>query len=126
MPSTTKRVLCVDDDKDLCELITTWLNLEGFETVTACDAAEALELVSRESFALIILDQKSPAGGVLELCRTLKDRAASTPILLCSGNPFEPGRAQAAEAGARELLVHDGDMSKLVKAVRRLTSDGAG
>jgi CheY-like chemotaxis protein len=120
MPLTAKRVLCVGENKDTCELITTWLTLEGFEVVTAGDNAEAVERASRERFDLVVIDEPSRAVAALELCRTLRARAPSTLALLISASHYEPTREQAMKAGAQELLVHDGDGGKLKEAVRRL------
>ena len=126
MPPTAKRVLCVGNHEDICKLITMWLSLDGFEAATAGGAREALELVARASFDLIVIDDLSPAGTGLELCLALREWAPGTPILLYTIDPFEPSREQAAKAGARELLVHDGDAGKLTAAASRLTDCSSG
>jgi DNA-binding response OmpR family regulator len=122
---TPKRVLCVDGDEDTCELLTRLLAAEGYETMTAGRLAEALALVSGGRFDLVIVERTFPDGEGLELCRLLRARDPSTPVLIYSSHPYEPTRDEALSAGARELLFNDGKIEKLAEAVRRLTSAGA-
>jgi CheY-like chemotaxis protein len=69
---------------------------------------------AREYFDLIVVDEKARGGSGLDACRALKVRAPSTPVLLCTGDPFEPRPEQAKAAGAQALLVHEGDLDKMM------------
>jgi len=123
LPPTAKRVLCVDGNADTCEILTTLLGAEGYETRTAGGLGTALTLASAAKFDLIIVAQTFPDGTGLELCRLMRARDPDTPILIYSRYQYEPTRAEALAAGTQEYLFNDGDINRLLEAVRRLTPD---
>ena len=123
MPPTAKRVLCVDGYADTCAILTTLLGAEGYETRTAGGVGEALTLAAAEKFDLIVVAKTNPDGQGLELCGQMRARDPDTPVLIYSRYRYDPTRAEALAAGAREFLFNDGDTEKLMAAVRRLTPD---
>ncbi|MFL6253713.1 MAG: PleD family two-component system response regulator [Pyrinomonadaceae bacterium] len=123
MPPTAKRVLCVDGNNDTCEILTTLLGVEGYETRTAGGVGAALKLASAEQFDLIIVTTPLPDGEGLELCRMLRASAPGASVLIYSLHPYEPTRAEALAAGAQEYLFNNGDTEIFMAAVRRLTPD---
>jgi DNA-binding response OmpR family regulator len=105
-------------------MLTTLLGVEGYETRRAGKMAEALVLASQDKFDLIIVEKTFPDGKGLEMCRLLRARTPWTPIIIYSGDPYEPTRAETMAAGAQELLFNNGDIEKLAEVVRRLTQSG--
>ena len=81
------RVLIVDDDRKILELLVDLLQIEGYEIATADDGVEALELAHAFDPDVVVSDVVMPVVGGLELCRRLKDdpRTAYVPVLLISG-----------------------------------------
>jgi PAS domain S-box-containing protein len=81
------RVLIVDDDRKILDLLVELLQLEGYEIAAATDGAEALELAHSFSPDVVVSDVVMPVVGGLELCRRLKEdqRTANIPVLLISG-----------------------------------------
>src|ERR1043166_2141217 len=81
------RVLIVDDDRKILELLVDLLQIEGYEIATADEGAEELELAHAFDPDVVVSDVVMPVVGGLELCRRLKDdpRTAYVPVLLISG-----------------------------------------
>src|ERR1700741_5645272 len=87
--STSERgkVLTVDDDRKILDLLVDLLELEGYEVATAVDGAQTVELAFSFHPDLVVRDVVMPVLGGLELCRRLKEdeRTACIPVLLISG-----------------------------------------
>jgi PAS domain S-box-containing protein len=81
------RVLIVDDDRRMLDLLVELLQLEGYEIAAAPDGAQALELAHSFAPDVVVSDVVMPVIGGLELCRRLKEdqRTANIPVLLISG-----------------------------------------
>jgi len=81
------RVLIVDDDQRVLDLLEDMLKLEGYEVATAGDGAEGCELVHSFGPDVVLSDVVMPRVNGLELCRRVKQdpRTASIPVLLISG-----------------------------------------
>ena len=86
-PSNRGRVLIVDDDRKILDLLVDLLELEGYEVLTARDGAEAIDLALSVNPNIVVSDVVMPVVGGLELCRRLKQepRTANVPVLLISG-----------------------------------------
>ncbi|HEY2963122.1 MAG TPA: PAS domain S-box protein [Pyrinomonadaceae bacterium] len=86
-PSERGRVLIVDDDRRILDLLVELLELEGYEIASASDGAQALELAHSFDPDVVVSDVVMPVVGGLELCRRLKEnqRTAYVPVLLISG-----------------------------------------
>jgi CheY-like chemotaxis protein len=120
MPPHTRRVLCVDDDEDICLMLCGLLGLIDCHATTAATAAEALEMIARGGFDLYLLDYWLPGGGGVELCKKIRESEPSTPIVFYSGAGLESEREEALAAGAQAYLLKPGDVALLVETVRRL------
>jgi DNA-binding response OmpR family regulator len=81
MPTSPKRILCVEDDDDTCALLGMLLGIEGYEVVPRSTLDDAQELLKKEAFDLIILDMKLRDGSGIEFCHRLTAGGARTPIL---------------------------------------------
>src|ERR1044072_9558762 len=126
------RVLIVDDDRKIRDLLFDLLELEGYEVSTAPDGAQAIELAPSFRPHLIISDVLMPVVGGLELCRRLKEdaRTCYIPVMLISGLiTSDHGGIEGLHAGAddyidlpfrnEELLV------KVARLVERQRIEGA-
>jgi PAS domain S-box-containing protein len=101
------RVLIVDDDRKIRDLLMDLLELEGYEVSTASDGAEAIDLTFSFDPDVIVSDVVMPVVGGLELCRRLKDdpRTAYVPVLLISGLiPSDDAGIEGLHAGADDYL----------------------
>jgi DNA-binding response OmpR family regulator len=118
-----KRVLCVEDNQDICFLLYTALRGQGYETVMTYTAGDALMLAGREEFDLFILDTVLGAESCIELCRALRAASPNTPVVFYSAAAFDKDREAALRAGACAYVVKPG-MDELVEAVSRALDAG--
>ena len=101
------RVLIVDDDRKILDLLVDLLELEGYEVSSALDGAQAIELALTFHPDLIVSDVVMPVLGGLELCRHLKEdaRTAGIPVMLISGLiPSGDGGIEGLYAGADDYI----------------------
>ena len=123
MEKPSKRILCVDDDKDTCEMLAAILRLQRYEVVQARTIASALLLASAENFDLIILDWKLPDGTGVELCQKLAGLLVEAPVLFYSGNNSDETWTEAMNAGASGFLVKPVPVPKLLQTISDLAGE---
>jgi PAS domain S-box-containing protein len=101
------RVLIVDDDQRILDLLVELLEVEGYEVASAPDGAEAFELAHSFDPDVVVSDVVMPVVGGLELCRRLKEdrRTAYVPVLLISGiRKSDEAGMEGLYAGADDYL----------------------
>jgi DNA-binding response OmpR family regulator len=122
------RILVVDDEPHIVELVRYNLVHEGYEVVTAYDGHEALEKARTTSPSLVVLDLMLPYVDGLEVCRALR-RESSVPILMLTAKDTEQDRVLGLELGADDYVTKPFSPRELVARVRailrRTTHDGA-
>src|SRR2546426_12606669 len=116
------RVLVVDDDAVICELIATTLTEHGYATRKASDAREALYLVQRETPDVVLLDVRLPDISGYQVCRRLReDLGDGIGIILISGERKESmDRAAGLLLGADDYMVKPFVLDELLARVQRL------
>jgi two-component system, chemotaxis family, chemotaxis protein CheY len=112
-------ILVVDDDPDLREFLGLTLASMGFEVISAANGQEALDVVTRHTPDLILLDMKMPVMNGWEFCRALEGRDACPPIVVLTAAP-DPA-ARAAEVHAQGWLGKPFEYADLETIVRRFT-----
>ena len=102
MSESTPHILVVDDEEDIQELLVYNLKKEGFETSTANDGQEALELATRNVPDLMILDVMMPRMDGLETCTMFRKdaRLRSVPILMLTAKSEQDDHLAGLDAGA--------------------------
>ena len=101
------RVLIVDDDRKIVDLLVDLLQLEGYVVTTAADGAEAIDLALSFHPDIVVSDVVMPLVGGLELCRRLKEdsRTTDVPVLLISGLiTSDDAGIEGLQAGADDYL----------------------
>ncbi len=116
------KILVVDDEPDALELIEFNLKGSGYDVVTACDGAEALQKARRLVPALIILDLMLPKVDGLEVCKTLRREPATAevPIIMLTAKTAEIDRILGLELGADDYVTKPFSPRELVLRVNRL------
>lgn len=122
MAAAKRRILCVDDDEDICFMLTHLLGDENYEVTTIKVVSEALALARNESFNLYILDEWFPREAGLGLCRKIREFDPHTPIIFYSGAAFGSDKDEALYAGAQAYVAKPG-VEELIQMVHRLLSD---
>ncbi len=102
----TAKLLVIDDDPDIRDVLSAFLEAEGFEVITAADGLEGLELIRSENPDLIILDLMMPEVDGFEVCNKLRDprwaRWSSIPIVVLTSAREEASRRRyELETGMR-------------------------
>lgn len=116
MPHAAKRILCVEDHEDTCELLR--LLLSDYEVLTVSTLAEALQVAQSEPVDLYVLDSRLPDGTGLELCQRIRASDPHTPILFCSADATT--EQQTLEAGAQAYLTKPCEPEVLRQTVEQL------
>jgi DNA-binding response OmpR family regulator len=100
-----KRILCVEDGQDSCEMIALLLEQSGLEVKTAGTATEALRIIEKGAFSLIILDTWLAEGSGIELCKQIRSFDSQTPIIFYSGVGYQEDIQQGLSAGAQGYII---------------------
>ena len=121
------KVVIVEDEKDLAELLAFNLQKEGWQTMVALDGKSGLELITAELPDLVILDLMLPELTGIEVCRQLRrqERTAAIPVIMVTAKGEEIDRVVGFEVGADDYLVKPFSTRELllrIKAILRRTA----
>lgn len=116
-----KKILIVDDDADIRDLLNIRLRQSGYETAFAADAISAIGAARKEHPDLIILDLGLPAGEGYTVMERLKALAPTegVPILVVSARDPAANRERALRSGAKAYLEKPIEMQELLLAIER-------
>ena len=116
----TRRILVVEDDRDIAYLLNLHLRDLCDEVVQAFDGQAGLSLAQAQPFSLIILDLGLPGMDGLELCRKLRRRESYTPILMLTARSSEADRVLGLDVGADDYLTKPFGILELVARVKAI------
>ena len=112
-------LLIIDDDRELCSLLTDFLKLEGFQASAVHDGAEAVAHCREQRYDAIVLDVMLPGLQGLEVLRKLRE-FSDTPILMLTTEAGDDMKAKGRSAGATGWLVKPFDPSKLLEVAAKV------
>jgi DNA-binding response OmpR family regulator len=113
------RVLVVDDEANIREVIAQYLDLEGFVVLQASDGAEALRLAERQPPDLVVLDLMLPGIDGIEVCRRLRAQSA-VPIIMLTARSEEADKIAGFGLGADDYVTKPFSPRELVVRVRAI------
>ena len=99
-----KKVLVVDDDKNICELLKLYLNKEGFETYFAYDGSQAVTSAKENEPDIIILDVMMPVINGWEACKLIR-QFSDVPIIMLTALDTTENKVQGLNIGADDYIV---------------------
>ena len=119
------KILIVDDDANICELLRLYLEKDGFDTVVANDGEQAVEYASKYSPDLILLDIMLPKLDGWQVCREIR-KTSETPIIMLTAKGETFDKILGLELGADDYVSMPFDTKEVIariKAVLRRTND---
>jgi two-component system, OmpR family, alkaline phosphatase synthesis response regulator PhoP len=114
------KILIVDDDPDIAEIIAFALGKDHHHCITVHGGTNALTLLEREKFDLIILDVMMPRVDGYEVCRRLRSRDNTTPIIMLTAKDSETDKVQGLDLGADDYVTKPFSPRELLARVRAL------
>ena len=114
-----ERLLVVDDDAELCQLVTRYLTREGFEISWAPSGAVGIERALADDYSLIMLDVMMPDTDGFEVLRHIR-RQSRTPVLMLTARGDTRDRIRGLEMGADDYLPKPFDPEELVARIRAI------
>ena len=118
-----EKILVVDDDANICELLRLYLTKEGYQVTVANDGEEGLEKFNAVKPDMVLLDVMMPRMDGLEVCRRIR-KAGNTPVMMLTAKGETFDKVLGLELGADDYVVKPFDAKEIVariKAVMRRT-----
>jgi two-component system response regulator MprA len=120
------RILVVDDDRRLRDMLRRALESVGYEVDTAEDGGRALAAISGRTFDLVVLDVLMPGVDGLGVARRLRGRGDPVPVLMLTARDAVTDRVAGLDAGADDYLVKPFAIDELLARVRALMRRASG
>jgi two-component system, OmpR family, response regulator len=118
--TASKRVLLVEDDADIAEIVALHLRDEGYAVEHATNGIAGLKLLEERAWDALVLDLMLPGIDGLEICRRARAMARYTPIIITSARGSETHRVLGLEIGADDYLAKPFSVLELVARLRAL------
>jgi len=112
-----EKILVVDDQKEICELVRDYLELEGYQVIAAYDGEEALALFRRHNPVLVILDIMLPKLDGTEVCRRIRSES-TVPVLMLSAKKGDVDKILSLGLGADDYVTKPFSPGELVARAR--------
>ena len=119
LPSTEARVLLVDDDRELCQMLTEYLNAEHFDVRSVHDGAQALNELRGKAYGIVILDVMLPSVSGFDVLREIGTSNAP-PVLMLTARGEDVDRIVGLELGADDYLAKPFNPRELVARIRAI------
>jgi len=118
------KILIIEDDRDIADLISIHVNDIGFETEKVHDGKEGLIRAMEDVYELIILDLKLPGMEGLEICRKLRMEKIDTPIIMLTSKSEEIDKVLGLEIGADDYMTKPFSIRELLARVKSVLRRG--
>lgn len=117
------KILIVDDDVIITELMKALVKMEGHEPITVNDSLQAMEVAQNVKPDLITLDLMMPGLSGFELCSLMKNNPefSQIPIVIVSARDDAESKAKALQAGAMEYIIKPFGVDEFIGTIKALT-----
>jgi two-component system, NtrC family, response regulator AtoC len=112
-------ILIVDDDLEMCRLLAEILDKEAYQTTTACSGREALEIIGKQSFDLVISDIKMPDINGIDVLKAVKQTSPETIILMITAFGTIESAISAMKQGAYDYIAKPFRIDEIKIGVKR-------
>lgn len=114
----SKRILIVEDEKNIVDILSFNLSKEGYETLEAYDGQAGLQLALEQDPDLILLDLMLPKMDGFDVCRNLRQAGRSTPVIMLTAREEETDKVLGLELGADDYITKPFSMRELLARVK--------
>jgi putative nucleotidyltransferase with HDIG domain len=119
MAAENKKILVVDDEPSICDILEKFLKKKGYDIYRASDGKKAMALVESTSIDLIVSDIKMPGMSGVELLQKLRENGKSMPVLITTGFPTLDTAIEALKLGAYDYLTKPFHLEEIGEKIRR-------
>ena len=114
--ANANKILIVDDDKNICELLKLYLQNAGFDTGLCHDAGSALHRFLNEGYDLVLLDVNLPDASGFDLCRAMKEKK-EVPIIMLTARDMLYDKIQGFSCGADDYIVKPFEPAEVIARI---------
>ena len=114
-----KKILVVDDEQHVRQLIGKVLEKEGYEVLTACNGEEGLEIFQKNNIDLIISDIKMPKMNGIEFLHKVKEQEPGVGFILITAFATMETAIDAIKSGAQDYVTKPFDIKEILNAVKK-------
>lgn len=114
------KILLIEDDKDIAELINLHLTNVGYNVETASTFADGIKLAVNNKYSLILLDLMLPDGDGLDICRQLRIEKIQTPIVMLTAKTEEIDKVLGLESGADDYITKPFSIREFIARVKAI------
>jgi response regulator RpfG family c-di-GMP phosphodiesterase len=119
MATANKKILVVDDEPNICDILEKFLKKQGYDVVRSGDGKEALSILKNGSVDLVVSDIKMPGMSGVELLQKIREYNISIPVLITTGFPTLDTAIEALKAGAYDYLTKPFHLEEIGEKIRR-------
>ena len=114
----SKRILIVEDEKNIIDILSFNLSREGYDTIEALDGKTGLQLALEQDPDLILLDLMLPEMNGFDVCRSLREQGRTTPVIMLTAREEETDKVMGLELGADDYITKPFSMRELLARVK--------
>ena len=114
----SKRILIVEDEKNIVDILSFNLSKEGYDTLEAYDGQAGLQLALEQDPDLVLLDLMLPKMDGFDVCRQLRQAGRNTPVIMLTAREEETDKVLGLELGADDYITKPFSMRELLARIR--------
>lgn len=116
-----KKILIIDDDEEFCSMLEDILKLKGYLIFKSFNGKDALRIMGKESFDLVITDRNMPEICGIDVIAGIKKQFPQTPVIIATAFGDKKFREESLQAGAFEYFSKPLKIANLMDAINRAT-----
>ncbi len=118
-----KPIMVVDDDKNMRDALKATIERSGYQVEVTGSPLEALNMLDKNEYALVITDMKMPRMSGLELLKNIRLKSISVPVLVITGFGTVENAVECMKLGAADYIMKPFDFKTLKQAIEKLTGE---